>query len=410
MNLHSRVSLALFLIALPFFAFSQTCSNPYPQHSVYSAGTIIPNHLPQRLLDDSVLSFYTQWRKRYVKRSLCDSSYYIWGENTGKGHECVSEGQGYGMMITVLMARKGSDEQEIFNGLFRYYKDHPSKRSPYLMSWMQGGACDVKQRTSASDGDIDIAYSLLLASKQWGNEGKINYLAEAQKIIQAMREQEVNKNSYSILLSNGVEHDSPDYYDMRSSDFIPSAFKAFSKVDSFTFWNKVVDKNYKLLTGLQREYSPDAGLIPDFITGINHHPKPVKPHYLESKYDGSFSYNACRVPWRIALDGILYGDKRSKTFLNPLNKWIRETTSNNPDNISAGYTLAGDDIKGRNFEALSFICSFAASAMVDAKNQPWLNSLWDYIIHFKLGAFDYYDNSLKMLNLILLSGNYWSTQ
>jgi hypothetical protein len=45
--------------------------------------------------------------------------------------------------------------------------------------------------------------------------------------------------------------------------------------------------------------------------------------------------------------------------------------------------------------------------MTDAKNQAWLNSLWDYIIHFKLGDFDYFDNSIKMLNLIILSHNYW---
>ena len=94
-------------------------------------------------------------------------------------------------------------------------------------------------------------------------------------------------------------------------------------------------------------------------------------------------------------------------MLDKINGWIRETTQENPDNISAGYNLDGEDLKKRNYEALSFITPFAVAAMVDKKNQHWLNSLWDYIVQFKLEAFDYYDNSIKMINLILLSGNYW---
>jgi hypothetical protein len=101
------------------------------------------------------------------------------------------------------------------------------------------------------------------------------------------------------------------------------------------------------------------------------------------------------------------GDKRSREIVGKINKWIRETTQNNPDNISAGYTLAGDDIRTRNFEAMSFIASFAVSAMVDSKNQLWLNKLWDYILSFDLDQYDYYDNTIKMLDMIILSGNYW---
>ena len=36
---------------------------------------------------------------------------------------------------------------------------------------------------SATDGDLDIAYSLLLAHKQWGSNGTVNYLKEAQDMI-----------------------------------------------------------------------------------------------------------------------------------------------------------------------------------------------------------------------------------
>lgn len=403
-----KTKLLFIFLILSYSAFSQVTRRPFPQHSKYFENVIVPDHVSQVEMDDSVQSFYTQWKHRYIKKSSCSDSYYVWSENAGENNQCVSEGQGYGMMILVLMSGKDTSEQNIFDGLFRYYTEHPSLRNKYLMSWAQSDDCYKFEESSATDGDIDIAYSLLLADAQWTSNGKVNYIQEAAKIIKAIREQEINSKFYNILQSNSIEYDSPDYFDMRSSDFIPSEIRAFSIADSSNTWNKVLDANYKLFNHLQKTYSDEAGLVPDFIQNINSKPKPAKRSYLESRYDGVYNYNACRVPWRIATDYIIYGDKRAKKFVEPVNKWIRETTGNTPDNISAGYTLAGDDLRNRNFEALCFISSFAIASMVDSKNQLWLNNLYDYIINFKLKDFDYYDNSIKMLNLVILSHNYWT--
>lgn len=387
-------------------SFAQAPLRPFPQHVKYAAGVITPSHISQQQLDDSTASFYRQWKARYIRTSACTGSSYVWAENAGRNHECVSEGQGYGMMIVALMAREKGD-QTLFNSMLQYCREHPSKRNPLLMSWAQSTDCTKFEESSASDGDIDIAYSLLLSDAQWGSGGKVNYLREAKAMINAIWEQEINSNSFNVLQSNSIESDSRDYFDMRSSDFIPSAFRAFSLADSSHKWSNVIDRNYQLFNFLQGTYSPDAGLVPDFIQHINTKAVPARSRYLESKYDGLYNYNACRVPWRIATNYIISGEGRAKEFVMPINKWIRETTDNNPDNISAGYTLAGDDLRTRNFEALSFISSFSIAAMTDSKNQQWLNSLWDYIINFKMKDFDYYDNSIKMLNLVILSGNYW---
>ena len=51
---------------------------------------------------------------------------------------------------------------------------------------------------------------------------------------------------------------------------------------------------------------------------------------------------------------------------------------------------------------------FSVAAMISRDNQPWLNKLWDYMVNFRLKDFDYYDNSIKMINMIILSGNYWT--
>lgn len=390
--------------SIPLFA--QSSQKPFPQDVKYFAGSIKPNHVSQTQLDNSVEIFYTQWKKRFIKNVPGKSESYVWFENVGK-KQCVSEGQGYGMIITVLMAGFDPLAKATFDNLFRYYKSHPDKRSKYLMAWAQYTNGKSSDATSATDGDMDIAYSLLLADKQWGSNGPVNYPRAGRDMIGDIMELDINHSTWSILLCDGIEAESKDYFDMRSSDFMPSHFKAFYNVTHDLRWNKVTDANYKLFNSLQDDYSPDAGLVPDFIVDINKKAKPAPPHFLESKYDGYYNYNACRVPWRIATDYLLTGDKRSKIMVDKINRWIRETTNNDTYNLAAGYTLAGSDVKGRNFEALSFIAPVAVSAMVDQKNQVWLNKVWDYLTAFKLKDFDYYDNTIKLLDMIIISGNYW---
>jgi endo-1,4-beta-D-glucanase Y len=401
-------SLKVLFIVLLFFdipLFAQQALKPFPQHVNYTKGSIRPNHISQTKLDQFTLNFYDQWKKRYIKPGCRPGEYYVWFERKGN-KQCVSEGQGYGMIITALVAGADPSAKITYDGLYHYYKAHPANH-PYLMAWAQGKNCRDLDKSTATDGDMDIAYSLLLANQQWGSRGNIDYLKEARNMIGAIMRHEINPNTYSILLSDAIEYDSRDYFDTRSSDFMPANFKAFENATGDARWTKVVSNNYKLFGYMQQTYSADAGLIPDFIRHVNKKPAPAQRNYLESPYDGYYNYNACRVPWRIATDYLLTGDPRAKAINDKINHWIRETTKNKPDNISAGYTLAGNDIKGRYFEALSFIGPFAVSAMVDKKNQQWLNDVWDYLVNFRLKDYDYYDNSIKLLDMIILSGNYW---
>jgi endo-1,4-beta-D-glucanase Y len=387
-------------------------ARPFPQHSSYMAGTILPDHVDQEVLDDSVRSFYLAWKKHYLLPGCTDGEKYVWFEGTKGTNICVSEGQGYGMMIVALMAGFDSGAQETYDCLYRFYKSHPSTSSADLMAWTQTKNCRSMDGGTATDGDMDIAYSLLLADAQWGRHSNIPYRQQALQMIAAIRREEINPLTYIVMEADDESPRSKDYFDMRSSDFMPDHIRAFREATGDPFWDTVLDNNYREFRYLQETYSPDAGLVPDFIKDIKVTPVvcgvPAQPNYLESKFDGVYNFNACRVPWRIAADYLVSGDKRAADFLSRLNPWIRSTTLDKPDNISAGYNLSGDDLAHRNYEALCFICPFAVAAMANGDNQQWLDSLWDYIINFKLKDFDYYDNSIKMIDLIILSGNYWS--
>lgn len=400
-----RQSIIFFTYFLPILLV-QPVFKPFPHHIRYTAGSIKPSNVSQMRMDHTVADFYLQWKRRFIKNSPLKSQSFVWFEGVGK-KQCVSEGQGYGMIITVLMAGFDKEAKITFDGLYNYYRSHPSSKSIYLMAWAQHpGGKDI-DKTSATDGDMDIAYSLLLADKQWGSTDGIDYLKAAKTMISAIMQHEINQQTWSILLSDAIEKESKDYFDTRSSDFMPSHFKAFELATADKRWNKVIDAEYKLISHMQQTFSPDAGLIPDFIVHINKTAQPAPANYLESRYDGAYNYNACRVPWRIAADYLVNGDGRSKATVAKINHWVKETTGNDTYNLSAGYTLAGNDIKGRYFEALSFIAPFGVSAMVDKNNQIWLNKLWTYLNRFKLKDYDYYDNSIKLLDMIIISGNYW---
>jgi endo-1,4-beta-D-glucanase Y len=408
MNLPKFPLLILFI----FFnspLFAQNPQKPFPQHLKYFSGTIKPNHLTQIQLDNTVKIFYTQWKKRFIKNTPAKAESYVWFENKDK-KQCVSEGQGYGMIIVSLMAGYDASAKHTYDNLYRYFKAHPTGKSKHLMAWAQYANGKSTDNTSASDGDMDIAYSLLLADRQWGSKSEINYLEEAKAVINAIMQYEINHKIWTVLLSDGIESESKDYFATRSSDFMPSHFKAFEQATHDNRWDKVVDAGYKLFKVMQDNYSPDAGLIPDFIVNLNKKPKPAPANFLESPYDGYYNYNACRDPWRLATDYLLTGDKRSKQIVDKINRWIRSTTNNDTYNLSAGYTLAGNDIKHRYFEALSFVAPFAVAAMVDEKNQIWLNKVWDYLVVFKMKDYDYYDNSIKLMDMIIVSGNYWEVK
>ena len=396
--------------------------HPFPQHSPYQAGTILPDHISQQEMDDSVRSFYRAWKQHYVLPGCSQGEKYIWFEGTKGTNICVSEGQGYGMVIVALMAGYDSSAQETYDELYHFYKSHPSQSSPNLMAWMQKKDCISLDGGTATDGDMDIAYSLLLADAQWGRHSNIPYREEALAMIRAIRDQEINPQTYIVMEANGTRPRSKDYFDMRSSDFMPDHLRAFRAASEDPFWDTVITNNYRVFHYLQDTYSADAGLVPDFIKHIRLGPaqgfnssadtslyaEPAQPNYLESKYDGVYNFNACRVPWHISADYLVSGDPQAAAFLAGINSWIRTTTKGNPDNISAGYNLSGEDLPHRYFEALCFICPFAVAAMASPDNQDWLNKLWDYTVHFRMKDFDYYDNSIKMLDMIILSGNYWT--
>lgn len=383
---------------------------PFPQHVTYAPGSIRPSHVAQTVQDNDVRAYYDTWKANYLLDAGAGSDgyprYRISLGSEDPSHT-VSEGQGYGMVIVATMAGYDADARTYFDGLWRFAKDHPSSIDARLMAWKVPTA--INDRDSAFDGDADMAYGLLLAARQWGNCGKINYQAEALKLIAGILESTIGPESFLPMLGDWVSPNGSRYsqWTPRSSDFMPGHFRAFGRSSGSPKWNKVVTRSQSIINQLQKNYSPTTGLLPDFIVPVSNAdrtPKPAPQDFLEGPYDGKYYYNAGRVPWRLGTDALLNNDAPSLAFTRKLSRWAESKTAGDPQQIKAGYALNGTPLAGSGYFTIFFAAPFGVAAMTDATQQSWLNKIYDIVSHTHE---DYYEDSVTLLSLLVMTGNFW---
>ncbi|MFC9778911.1 glycosyl hydrolase family 8 [Paenibacillus chitinolyticus] len=400
-------------------AVAAAALKPFPQHVSYTSGTIKPNNYTQAQLDQQVKTKYDEWKSRYlVKHPKISNQYYVFYNKekiVTKPKDVVScsEGHGYGMLITAYMAGHDADAQTYFDGLYRFYKAHPSSIDPALMAWQQakdssGNIVDTSGSDAATDGDMDIAYALLLADKQWGSSGTVNYKSEAVKIINAIMKREVHAKYFHLKMGDWASDSDPEFGPgTRASDFMLNHLKAFKAATGNANWDKVTDTTYNVINTVFKNNSPNTGLLPDFIVRkSNGTYAPAPEGYLEEATDNDYSWNSCRTPWRIATDYLVSGDTRALSQVRKMNSWIQSATGGNPAKIASGYELSGKVIEADH--AIAFTAPFAVSAMVDSSNQTWLNKVWSDIVNSPTSDSYYYDNSIRVLSMIMVSGNWWT--
>lgn len=376
----------------------------------------------QEDMDNTILEYYKYWKRNYVKKSgsTVDGYYVFSGGGTGASEDslptiAVSEGQGFGMVITALMGEKDSEAKTIFNGMYKFYKDHPCHVNPLLMAWeikddLQGGELSSEQSYeltnpkgystgSATDGDIDIAYSLLLAHSLWGSDGEINYLQAADSLINhGIRGLEVGESTKRTTLGSWS---SPTSYQTRPSDWMTGEFHAFAEMTGETFWNDVVDTTYAVANQIITNYSKATGLVPDFVVGKT--AKPASANFLEFHYDGEYYMNACRVPMRIMLDVAHYEDESAIEWMMRVAHWITKKTNNNPSNIQMGYYIEDGEAIWESNSPI-FASPLIVAASIEPKYQSFVNAGWNKMKNWKSG---YYDDCINFMCMLLLTDNWW---
>lgn len=304
---------------------------------------------------DAMEAKYIQWRSSYLRSShLGLYCYYNASLNNGNAITC-SEAHGYAMLISVLHRNKPD-----FDGLLAFFLHFRNQHG--LMCWQvcsphQPSSSDPVQpyteedgRTSATDGDVDIASSLYMAAKVFREE-EGRYRGIADELASAVMRWEIHPELGTPLLGDWCNRDTEEgkklYDATRSSDFILSAFAMFSihhrNPAERERWGWVLESTKKVALSS----GGTTGFLPDFLVFDRRSGTWHPPHgkLLESEHDGALNWNACRTPWRLAHYLATTGDTTILPLLQHAHGSVRRMEAFNFPSIPAGFKLTEGEPK-----------------------------------------------------------------
>jgi len=342
---------------------------PFPQSKTSGACTLTTNGNAA----SATQSAYNSWKSSFVTSSGASSGLRVQnpqtvncnGTNVGGG--TVSEGMGYGMLAAVYM-----NDKSTFDGMLAYVNTHLDPNG--LMNWCINSSGSTVGTGSASDADEDMAFALIMAAAQWSST---DYLDAGKAMINAMYGHSLGGDGAlypgDAGGANGLIY--PDY-------FSPAYYRVFAKVGSSNWSSVVISHGYSILATV----SGTNGLVPNSTN--NNTPS----------QSGTYGYDSCRTPWRIAMDYCFNGTAEAKTYLDKIGPFFSNIGA---ANIGDGYTTTtGAQTQGNH--NMAFIGTAGTAGM--AGYQSLLDGAFTFGVN---GAGDsaYFTNSLRVVTMLMMSGN-----
>lgn len=373
--------------------WTQTGENKFPQDKTFT-GCTKPAGATGKLIQDA----YVNWKAKFVQAD--SGGFRVVSPEIDNG-ATVSEGIGYGMLMAVYMGDK-----ELFDGLLKYWKAHPSGQS-MLMTWKIPGGSN-----SASDADEDVAFALQMAIKQWGS----SYQQDATTILQQFLDNDVDSGNY-LKPGNtfgGKDLTNPSY-------FAPAFYKYFAKVDTANAsrWNALADNSYAQLANI----SGSNGLVPAWCTSNCSSPGSGGKNYTDEIH---YQYDSHRTPWRIGLDVCWNGEAKGKTYLDKVVGFFAGIASKTGMSSIADIYTTGGQVSSSStyaYNSMSIIGCAVAGAMGSSASsaQAFRDKGWQYLLGgqytdnptFRTGdsatkpGYTYYNATVGLLTLMTLSGNFY---
>jgi len=388
---------------------------PFPQQQSYPGARNRITHRTREEQTVDVRTFYDTWKAAYVRQQGEDDQGRprYWVAYNREKSETVSEAMGYGMILTAIMAGHDPEAQTVFDGLWRFAREHPSERDPRLMAWHIDsrhqciGGCN-----SAFDGDADMAYALLLADAQWGSGGTIDYRAAFDAVVAGIMASMIGPESHLPMLGDWVDPTSSGAYSQwstRTSDFMPAHFRAYGRATGDARWTTVRTTIAAAMETLQTSFAADTGLLPDFAVHAGS-PRAITPaaaQFLEGPHDGHYNYNAGRVPWRVGTDAVMADDATGQQQVARISSWARVASGGNPLAFRSGYRLDGTTWSGTDYFSTFFVAPLGVAAMTDAGGADWLAAVYDAVRICGANGAGYYEDSVALLALLVMTELYW---
>jgi endo-1,4-beta-D-glucanase Y len=347
---------------------------PYPQ------GRAFPHCQLPVYNTDHIVTAYNNWKTRFYQNGRV-----IRPDSQNDG---VSEGIAYGMLIGVYM-----NDKPMFDALWAFAQSKFDSKG--LMNWRYDASGNVVGQGSAIDADEDMAWALLMAAVQWGGD----YQAQAVTLIGNIWTHGVEQGSNVLKPGDnfgGSSLTNPSY-------FAPSYYRVFARVGGQN-WMGVVDSSYSTLAAASGAY----GLVPNWTNAAGQ-PATSPANDGNGAYYG---YDACRTPWRIALDYCTTGDPRAKAYLDKVAAFFASRAPTSVGTLLDGYTADGNDPPGTLGDYSAGMAMFgpATTAALTGTQSAFL-ALGTSTLHRNTtqpgGQFTYFNASWGVLSLLVLSGNFW---
>ena len=365
----------VFSSLLAFGLATATVNFPFPQMSDYGGNATL-------LSDKAAASEQLKQQFLYWKQVMYNESGDIAGIRSDPGsNEYFSEGVGYGMLLMVYFSDNTTSYQAQFDKLWNFYKKFKNKNG--LMIWKIGNMSESWDagNGAALDGDIDAAAALIMAAYQFGDT---KYLDEARTLIKAMKNAEFESNG---LHMPGDAWGDAAYNRKNPGYFDPAYMPLFAAVDTenSTFWSTTAyDANMRLYETSSAEVS--TGLIDDWTDKNG------------KSEDDWYSYDASRAPWRNAKAVCWHGDQRALALDKKMAAWVATI----PASSMSGAIIRSSGQLGGDHNS-TFVTSLMTALISDARYQSKLDEYWAEAVN--LGNENYFNQSLKLLNGLLVSGN-----
>ena len=197
-----------------------------------------------------------------------------------------SEGQGTAMLFAVYM-----NDRQTFDLSWDWTKRNLQRDDGlFAWHWQSDALPPVTDYNNATDGDILIAWSLLLAYEKW-NEPR--YLEEGVKILSAITETlVVNFGGFTVLIPAAMHFVNENDITLNLSYYILPAFSLFAKYGDPQLWKKLYQDGLRMIEQVKRSSIP---IPPDWLS-LSH----AGVFSFPVKQGAKTGYDAIRVPLYLA--------------------------------------------------------------------------------------------------------------
>jgi endo-1,4-beta-D-glucanase Y len=359
--------------------YAQGAKYPFPQNVTYPYGT-----MTKVVTNEFVKSWYDNWKKTYLQQ--CEPNTLRPGVDPLT--KSLVEAQGFSMVAVAYMGDKG-----IFDSLYAFYVKRCSSTACGFMDWKV--YCDrvVPAENgksagfgSATDGDIDVACALVVASWQWPDGG---YLEKAKALISKL-ETMITTCSGKLTLYPGCNNSNwGGCNETDISYYAPAFFRYFAKISGNADWTKLADD-----THIIRDAAANAttGLVPDWQS--------VSGTAGAGSRIGYYAYDAIRAPYKQSMDYLWNGTASAGVWSKKITTWA---FGKGVSNIKSEYELNGTE-RSSGSHSMAVVGALGVAAM--ANSQDVVDAFAGEMI--KLKDDYWYSGYLGNLYLLAISGNMWN--